>query len=52
MTFDASANSKSANLHTKDTVVSKKGSARVTNEAKNIQQNDIKNFNKKHGTNF
>jgi RHS repeat-associated protein len=52
VTFDASANSKSANLHSKDTTVSRKDSARVTNEAKNIQQNDIKNFNKKHGTNF
>jgi RHS repeat-associated protein len=52
VTFDASTNSKSANLHTKDTTVSKKDSARVTNEAKKTQQKRIENFNKKHGTNF
>lgn len=52
VTFDESANSKSANLHTKDTVVSKKDSARVTNEAKIKQERRIQNFNKKHGTNF
>jgi len=52
VTFDASPNSKSANLHFKDTIVNKKDSARVSNEAQNKQQNDIKKFNKKHGTNF
>jgi hypothetical protein len=52
VTFDASTNSKSANLHDKDTIVRKKDSARVTNEAKNIQQKRIENFNKKYGTNF
>ncbi|MCD0464144.1 DUF6443 domain-containing protein [Flavobacterium sp. ENC] len=52
VTFDESANSKSANLHTKDTVVSKKDSARVTNEAQKKQQKRIENFNKKYGTDF
>jgi len=52
VTFDASPNSKSANLHTKDTTVNKKDSARVTNEAENKQQKRIENFNKKYGTDF
>lgn len=53
VTFDASGNgSRSATKFNKDTIVNKKDSARVTNEAKNIQQNDIKNFNKKYGTDF
>ncbi|WP_264530376.1 RHS repeat-associated core domain-containing protein [Flavobacterium sp. N502540] len=53
VTLDASGNgSRSATKFFKDTIVNKKDSARVTNEAKNIQQNDIKNFNKKYGTDF
>jgi len=52
-TFDVSGNgSKSANSHYKETTVNKKDSAKVMNEAKNKQQNDIKNFNKKYGTDF
>ena len=51
-TFDSSANSKSANSHTKDTTVQRKDSARVMDKAINKQSTDIKNFNKKNGTNF
>ncbi|WP_346432371.1 RHS repeat-associated core domain-containing protein [Flavobacterium lipolyticum] len=53
VTFDASGNgSRSATKFNKDTIVNKKDSARVTNEAKNIQQKRIENFNKKYGTDF
>lgn len=51
-TFDVTGGSKSANLHYKETTVNRKDSAKVMNEARNKQQNDIKNFNKKYGTNF
>jgi RHS repeat-associated protein len=52
VTFDNSPNSKSANLHDKDTIVIRKDSARVSNAAINRQEKRIENFNKKYGTNF
>ncbi|WP_240628189.1 DUF6443 domain-containing protein [Flavobacterium anhuiense] len=52
VTFDNSPNSKSANLHHKDTTVIRKDSARVSNAAVNRQEKRIENFNKKYGTNF
>lgn len=51
-TFDDSPNSKSANHHFKDTTVKRIDSAKVVNKAKNKQSEDIKKFNKEHGTNF
>lgn len=51
--FDVSGNgSKSATQFYRDTIVNKKDSLKVTNEAKNKQQKLIENFNKKYGTNF
>lgn len=51
-TFDSSANSKSANSHTKDTTVQRKDSAKVMNKAIKEDKSRINNFNKKNGTNF
>lgn len=51
-TFLEMTNSKSANKHEKDTLINKKDSLRVMNNAKEKQKNDTENFNKKHGTNF